>query len=69
MAEGDSVRSQMINGKKVDAKFDLMIYSDSPSYASIATIIKENCRKIGVDVGDLVNQLGADAAKTAQEGL
>jgi peptide/nickel transport system substrate-binding protein len=51
MAEGDSVRSQMINGKKVDAKFDLMIYSDSPSYASISTIIKENCRKIGVDVG------------------
>jgi peptide/nickel transport system substrate-binding protein len=50
LAEGDSVRSKMVNGKKVEARFDLIIYSDSASYASIATIIKENCRKIGVDV-------------------
>jgi ABC-type transport system substrate-binding protein len=51
MEEGASLRSKMVNGKKVEAKFDLMIYSDSPSYTSIATIVKENCRKIGVDVG------------------
>jgi ABC-type transport system substrate-binding protein len=50
MAEGESVRSKMIDGQKVEATFDLMIYSDMPSYASIATIIKENCRKIGVRV-------------------
>ncbi len=32
-------------------KFDLIIYSESPpTYSSIAEIIKENCRKIGVDV-------------------
>ncbi len=51
MAEGESVRSKMIEGRKVEAKFDLMIYAESPTYASIATIFKENCRKIGVDVG------------------
>ncbi len=50
LAEGDSLRSKMVKGQKVDARFDLIIYSDAPSYASIATIIKENCRKIGVDV-------------------
>jgi peptide/nickel transport system substrate-binding protein len=50
LAEGDSVRSKMVNGQKVEARFDLIIYSDSASYASIATIIKENCRKIGVNV-------------------
>ena len=51
LAEGESVRSKMINGQRVEAKFDLMIVSDSPSYASIATIVKENCRQIGVQVG------------------
>ncbi len=50
IAEGDAYRSKMVNGQKTDAKFDLIIYADSPTYASIATIIKENCRKIGVDV-------------------
>jgi ABC-type transport system substrate-binding protein len=50
MAEGESVRSKMVEGSKVKAEFDLMIFSDSPSFLSIAAIIKENCRKIGVDV-------------------
>ncbi len=50
LAQGGSVRSKTVNGQKVEAKFDLMIYSDSPSFASIATIVKENCRQIGVDV-------------------
>jgi ABC-type transport system substrate-binding protein len=50
LAEGDSFRSKMVKGQKVDARFDLIIYSGQPAYASIATIIKENCRKIGVDV-------------------
>ncbi len=47
---GESVRSKMVDGKRMQAKFDLMIYSESPSFASIATIIKENCRQIGVQV-------------------
>jgi peptide/nickel transport system substrate-binding protein len=47
---GASVRTKVVNGEPMKAKFDLMIYSDSPTYASIATIFKENCRKIGVDV-------------------
>ena len=50
MAEGESVRSKMVGGMKVNAEFDLMIYSDISSYLSIATIIQENCRKIGVRV-------------------
>jgi len=39
-----------VNGEKINARFDLMIYSDAPSYLTIGEIIKENCRKIGVDV-------------------
>ncbi len=50
LPEGESIRSKMINGAPVNAAFDLMIYSDSPSYESIATILKDNCRKIGVRV-------------------
>jgi ABC-type transport system substrate-binding protein len=48
--DGNGVRSKTINGKKVQATFDLMIYSDNPSFLTIAEIIKENCRKVGVDV-------------------
>ena len=44
------IREKQIDGKTVPAKFDLMIYSDSPQYQAIAEIIKENCRMIGVDV-------------------
>lgn len=47
---GESVRSKVINGAEQQAKFDLMIYADSPSYESIATILKSNCREIGVIV-------------------
>ncbi len=50
VAEGESVRSRMIEGAKVEAFFDLMIISNSPSFLNIATVIKENCRKIGVRV-------------------
>ncbi len=49
-SDGDGVRDQEIDGKRVPAKFDLMIYSDSPQFLTIAEIIKENCRQIGVDV-------------------
>ena len=39
----------MIQGASVPARFNLMIYADSSSFRTIAEIIKENCRKIGVD--------------------
>lgn len=49
-SDGSGIRSKTINAQKIPAKFDLMIYSDAPSYLTIAEIIKENCRKVGVDV-------------------
>ena len=48
--DGSGVRSKTINGETVPARFDLMIYSDQPAYLTVAEIIKENCRKVGVDV-------------------
>jgi ABC-type transport system substrate-binding protein len=48
--DSDGVRDKLIDGKKVSAKFDLMIYSDSPQYLTIAELIKENCRKAGIEV-------------------
>lgn len=48
--DGSGVRSKTINGEKIPARFDLMIFSDAPSFLTIAEIIKENCRKVGVDV-------------------
>ena len=48
--DGSGVRSKTVNGQKIPARFDLMIYADAPSYLTIAEIIKENCRKVGVDV-------------------
>jgi len=47
---GDGVRDKEIDGKRVDAKFDMIIYADRPQYLSIAEIMQENCRQIGVDV-------------------
>jgi ABC-type transport system substrate-binding protein len=49
-SDGSGVRSKTINGDKIPAKFDLMIFADAPSFLTIAEIIKENCRKVGVDV-------------------
>jgi ABC-type transport system substrate-binding protein len=46
----NGVREKEISGKPVELRFDLMIFSDSPQYLSIAEIIKENCRKVGIDV-------------------
>jgi ABC-type transport system substrate-binding protein len=47
---GDGVRDKEIDGKRVDAKFDMIIYADRPQYLSIAEIMQENCRQIGVEV-------------------
>jgi len=49
-SDGSGIRSKTVDGQKIMARFDLMIYADAPSFLTIAEIIKENCRKIGVDV-------------------
>jgi len=49
-SDGSGTRSKTVNGEKIDAKFDLMIFADAPSFLTIAEIIKENCRKVGIDV-------------------
>jgi ABC-type transport system substrate-binding protein len=48
--DGDGVRDKVIDGVKVRAEFELMIYADAPQYKTVAEIIEENCRKIGVKV-------------------
>ena len=48
--DADGIRDKMINNVKVPASFDLMVYADAPSFRTIGEIIKENCRKIGVEV-------------------
>ncbi len=48
--DGDGIRDKQLNGKRVPARFDLMIYSDAPAYRTIAEIFKEETRKIGVEV-------------------
>ncbi|HEX3999874.1 MAG TPA: ABC transporter substrate-binding protein [Pirellulales bacterium] len=48
--EGESIRKKTIDGSPVDAAFQLLIIADSPSFESIATIFKDNCRRIGVRV-------------------
>lgn len=48
--DGDGVLDKVMDGQRVPARFELLIYSDAPSYRSAAEMIKEDCRKIGVDV-------------------
>lgn len=48
--DGDGVRDKRIDNVKIPARYELMIYADSPTYLTIAGIVKENSRKIGVDV-------------------
>ncbi len=48
--DGDGVRDKVIDGARVPAAFDLMIYSDSRSFRTIAEIIQEEYRKVGVRV-------------------
>ena len=50
MEPGESVRSKMVEGQKVVARFDLMVFADSPTYQAIAAIVQDNCRRIGVEV-------------------
>jgi ABC-type transport system substrate-binding protein len=39
-----------IDGRDVEFSFELMIYSDAPSYNTMAQILQENFRKLGIDV-------------------
>lgn len=48
--DADGIRDKKINNVSVPARFDLMIYSYAPAYKTVAEIVKENCRQIGVDV-------------------
>ncbi len=48
--DGDGVRDKEIDGVRLPAMFDLMIFSDSPSFRAIAEIYQAECRMIGVEV-------------------
>lgn len=48
--DSNGVRDKAIGGKRVEMKFDLMIYADAPMYKTIAEIIQEEFRQIGVQV-------------------
>jgi ABC-type transport system substrate-binding protein len=46
----NGVRAKSIDGKSRTMSFDLIIYADSTMYKTIAEVIKEEFRQIGVDV-------------------
>lgn len=46
--DDDGVRDKLIDGVRVPAAFDLMIFADSRTFRTIAEIIQEEFRKIGV---------------------
>ena len=46
----DGTRDKVVEGKKVEFKFNLMIYSGSPTYQQIAEIIKNEFTKLGIGV-------------------
>jgi ABC-type transport system substrate-binding protein len=48
--DDDGVRDKLIDNVRVQARFDLTVIAENPSYRTIGAIYKENCRKIGVEV-------------------
>ncbi|QDU97900.1 ABC transporter substrate-binding protein [Lignipirellula cremea] len=46
----NGVVDKEINGKRVEFEFDLMIFADSQTYASIGQLIQSEFRKIGIKV-------------------
>lgn len=46
----NGIRDKTINGKFFELKFDMMIYADAPMYKTIAEIVKEEFRQVGVDL-------------------
>ncbi len=48
--DNDGIRDKSIDNRRIAARFELMIYADSPTYRQVAEIVKEECRKVGIDV-------------------
>jgi len=48
--DGDGVRDKQIDGVRMPAMFDLLIFADSPSFRTVAEIYQAECRKVGVKV-------------------
>ncbi|HZE96414.1 MAG TPA: ABC transporter substrate-binding protein [Planctomycetota bacterium] len=46
----NGIRDKTINGKLFELKFDLMIYADTAMYRTIAEVVQQEFRQIGVDV-------------------
>lgn len=49
-ADGNGVREKEVDGQTVEARLDLMIYADTQQYASVAEIIQQNLRDVGVEM-------------------
>jgi peptide/nickel transport system substrate-binding protein len=47
-SDGDNIRDQMINGKKVQFEFELMYMNAVPDWEDIAKLIKESLYKAGI---------------------
>ena len=47
-SDRNGVRDKLIDGKRVEARVNLMIESNSPQYLTVAQIIQSNWRRIGV---------------------
>ena len=46
----DGTLDKVIDGRKVEFKFDIIIFSEAPSYTTMAQIIQENLRKLGIQM-------------------
>jgi ABC-type transport system substrate-binding protein len=46
----DGTLDKVIDGRRVEFKFDLMIFSEAPSYQTMSQIIQENFKKLGIEV-------------------
>jgi ABC-type transport system substrate-binding protein len=46
----DGVRRKQVRGNDVRATFELLTRAEAPSFQAVAETIKDNCRKIGVEV-------------------
>ncbi|MBP90242.1 MAG: hypothetical protein CMJ64_26625 [Planctomycetaceae bacterium] len=46
----NGTRDKEIDGELVEFKYDVLIFADSPQYLSIAELIKDNLRQIGIEM-------------------
>lgn len=49
-SNNNGTRDKTINGRLFEMKFDFMIYADTAMYKTIAEVVKEEFRQIGIDV-------------------